>query len=186
MNPSYDLTGQVALVTGASSGMGLATARAFAEAGAAVTLADINRDALQAATETLAKVGHRVLGVPCDVADEDSVAAAVRATVDEFGRLDMAFNNAGIQAPPTDAADEPAELFDRVNGINLRGVWASMKHELAQMRSQGSGAIVNCSSTPANTASSVSPAAPPSNTPHAVSASTRSAPAPSPPRWSPT
>jgi NAD(P)-dependent dehydrogenase (short-subunit alcohol dehydrogenase family) len=146
MNPSYDLTGQVALVTGASSGMGLATARAFAEAGAAVTLADINRDALQAATETLAKVGHRVLGVPCDVADEDSVAAAVRATVDEFGRLDMAFNNAGIQAPPTDAADEPAELFDRVNGINLRGVWASMKHELAQMRSQGSGAIVNCSS----------------------------------------
>jgi NAD(P)-dependent dehydrogenase (short-subunit alcohol dehydrogenase family) len=146
MNPSYDFTGQVALVTGASSGMGLATARAFAEAGAAVTLADINRDALQAATETLAKVGHRVLGVPCDVADEDSVAAAVRATVDEFGRLDMAFNNAGIQAPPTDAADEPAELFDRVNGINLRGVWASMKHELAQMRSQGSGAIVNCSS----------------------------------------
>ena len=58
----------------------------------------------------------------------------------------MAFNNAGIQAPPTDAADEPAELFDRVNAINLRGIWASMKHELGQMRAQGSGAIVNCSS----------------------------------------
>ena len=58
----------------------------------------------------------------------------------------MAFNNAGIQAPPTDAADEPAELFDRVNAVNLRGVWACMKHELRQMRSQGSGAIVNCSS----------------------------------------
>src|SRR5213075_3603835 len=66
--------------------------------------------------------------------------------VGELGRLDMAFNNAGIQAPPTDAADEPAELFDRVNAVNLRGVWACMKHELRQMRTQGSGAIVNNSS----------------------------------------
>jgi NAD(P)-dependent dehydrogenase (short-subunit alcohol dehydrogenase family) len=70
----------------------------------------------------------------------------VKATVDTFGRLDMAFNNAGIQVPPSDAADEPAEVFDRVNAINLRGVWACMKHELVQMRAQGSGAIVNCSS----------------------------------------
>jgi NAD(P)-dependent dehydrogenase (short-subunit alcohol dehydrogenase family) len=146
MNPTYDFTGQVALVTGASSGMGLVTAQAFAEGGAAVVLADINADAMQSATDTLTAAGHQVLGVPCDVAHETSVAAAVRAAVEEFGRLDMAFNNAGIQAPPTDAADEPAELFDRVNAINLRGVWASMKHELAQMRTQGSGAIVNCSS----------------------------------------
>ena len=70
----------------------------------------------------------------------------IDTTVATFGRLDMAFNNAGIQAPPTDAADEPAETFDRVNAINLRGVWACMKHELRQMRDQGSGAIVNCSS----------------------------------------
>ncbi|MEU2610207.1 glucose 1-dehydrogenase [Micromonospora sp. NPDC007271] len=146
MNPTYDFTGQVALVTGASSGMGLATARAFAEAGAAVALADINRAAVQTATETLAAAGHRVLDVTCDVTDEASVAAAVRSTVKEFGRLDMAFNNAGIQVPPSDAADEPAEVFDRVNAVNLRGVWACMKHELAQMRSQGVGAIVNCSS----------------------------------------
>jgi NAD(P)-dependent dehydrogenase (short-subunit alcohol dehydrogenase family) len=146
MNPAYDFTGQAAFVTGASSGMGLATARAFAEAGAAVALADINESALKTATDRLAADGHRVLGVPCDVADEASVAAAVRTTVQQFGRLDMAFNNAGIQAPPTDAADEPAELFDRVNGVNLRGVCACMKHELSQMRSQGSGAIVNCSS----------------------------------------
>ncbi|MFG3690416.1 SDR family NAD(P)-dependent oxidoreductase [Micromonospora sp. NPDC047740] len=146
MNPNYDFTGQVALITGASSGMGLATARAFAEAGAAVALADINRAAVQTATETLAAAGHRVLGVSCDVTDEASVAAAVRSTVEEFGRLDMAFNNAGIQVPPSDAADEPAEVFDRVNAVNLRGVWACMKHELAQMRSQGNGAIVNCSS----------------------------------------
>ena len=96
--------------------------------------------------DRLKAAGHEVLGVPCDVADEASVAATVRAAVDAFGRLDMAFNNAGIQVPPSDAADEPAEVFDRVNAINLRGVWASMKHELAQMRTQGSGAIVNCSS----------------------------------------
>jgi NAD(P)-dependent dehydrogenase (short-subunit alcohol dehydrogenase family) len=87
-----------------------------------------------------------VLSVACDVSDEQQVAAMVDQTVAAFGRLDMAFNNAGIQAPPCDAADEPAEVFDRVNAINLRGVWACMKHELHQMRDQGSGAIVNCSS----------------------------------------
>jgi NAD(P)-dependent dehydrogenase (short-subunit alcohol dehydrogenase family) len=146
MNPTYDFTGQVALVTGASSGMGLTTARAFAEAGAAVVLADINQAALQTATDALAAAGHQVLGVPCDVADEANVVATVQAAVDTFGRLDLAFNNAGIQVPPSDAADETAEVFDRVNAINLRGVWACMKHELAQMRTQGSGAIVNCSS----------------------------------------
>ncbi|MER7279236.1 glucose 1-dehydrogenase [Dactylosporangium sp. NPDC000244] len=146
MNPTYDFTGQVAFVTGAASGMGQATARAFAEAGAAVALADIDEAALRAATGTLRDAGHQVLGVPCDVADEASAAAAIRATVDQFGRLDMAFNNAGVQVPPSDAADEPAEVFDRVNAINLRGVWACMKHELAQMRDQGSGAVVNCSS----------------------------------------
>jgi NAD(P)-dependent dehydrogenase (short-subunit alcohol dehydrogenase family) len=146
VNPTYDFTGQVALVTGASSGMGLATARAFAEAGAAVVLADINEATLSSAVDDLSAAGHRVLGVRCDVSDEDSVAAMVKETVDIFDRLDMAYNNAGIQVPPSDAADEPAEVFDRVNAINLRGVWACMKHELGQMRAQGSGAIVNCSS----------------------------------------
>src|SRR6476659_3980765 len=140
MNPRYDFTGQVALVTGASSGMGLATARAFAEAGASVVLADINQAALTLVSDELTAGGHQVLGVMCDVAD------VIAATVDTFGRLDMAFNNAGIQLPICDAADEPAEAFDRVTAINLRGVWACMKHELAQMRDQGSGAIVNCSS----------------------------------------
>jgi NAD(P)-dependent dehydrogenase (short-subunit alcohol dehydrogenase family) len=146
MNPTYDFTGQVALVTGGSSGMGLATVHAFAEAGAAVVLADINEGTLRTAADDLTKAGHQVLAVRCDVSDETSVAAMLKATVDTFGRLDMAFNNAGIQAPPCDAADEPAEVFDRVNAINLRGVWACMKHELHQMRDQGSGAIVNCSS----------------------------------------
>jgi NAD(P)-dependent dehydrogenase (short-subunit alcohol dehydrogenase family) len=146
MNPRYDFTGQVALVTGASSGMGLVTAQAFAKAGAAVVLADVNEGALGAAADALAAAGHQALGVVCDVSQEDQVGAMVDRAVATFGRLDMAFNNAGIQAPPTDAADEPAETFDRVNAINLRGVWACMKHELRQMRAQGSGAIVNCSS----------------------------------------
>src|SRR3954447_8362069 len=146
MNPRYDFTGQVAVVTGGSSGMGLATARAFAEAGAAVVLADVNEDALNTAADDLTGAGHQALGVLCDVSQEDQVGAMVDRTVAAFGRLDMAFNNAGIQAPPTDAAEEPAETFDRVNAINLRGIWACMKHELARMRTQGSGAIVNCSS----------------------------------------
>jgi len=145
-NPTYDFSGQVALVTGAGSGMGLATARAFAQAGAAVVMADVNATTLQAATHTLTTAGHQVLAVKCDVSDEASVADTVGTAVDTFGRLDMAFNNAGIQVPPSDAADEAAEVFDGVNAINLRGVWACMKHELAQMRTQGSGAIVNCSS----------------------------------------
>ena len=146
MNPTYDLAGQVALVTGAGSGMGRDTARAFAEAGAAVALADIDQDALATATDQLTAAGHQALGVTCDVADEAQVAALVERTVDTFGRLDMAFNNAGIMIPPSDAADEPGEHFDRVNAINLRGVWNCMKHELHQMRAQGDGAIVNCSS----------------------------------------
>jgi NAD(P)-dependent dehydrogenase (short-subunit alcohol dehydrogenase family) len=188
VNPSYDFTGQVALVTGGSSGMGLATAQAFAEAGAAVILADVKQAALSAAAEDLTTAGHQALGVVCDVSQEDLVDAMVNQAVATFGRLDMAFNNSGIQAPPTDAADEPAEMFDRVNAINLRGAWTCMKHELRQMRAQGSGAIVNCSSLgglvglpgraayASNTESSALPGALPWSTRRAASGSTPSAP----------
>jgi NAD(P)-dependent dehydrogenase (short-subunit alcohol dehydrogenase family) len=146
MTVRYDFTGMVALVTGASSGMGLATAQAFAESAAATVLADRNADLLQQETKQLAAQGYTTLPVVCDVTDEAQVEAMVRATVDRFGRLDMAFNNAGIMLPLADAADEAAEHFDTVTAVNLRGVWASMKHELAQMRQQESGSIVNCSS----------------------------------------
>ncbi len=146
MNPTYDYSGRVALVTGAAQGMGLATAHAFAQAGASVVLADTNEDELHRVTSALASAGHRAISVVCDVADEAQVAAMVERAVTTFGRRDMAFNNAGIQVPPSDAADELADDFDRVNAINLRGVWACMKHELRQMRTQGEGAIVNCSS----------------------------------------
>uniref|UniRef100_UPI000A030A09 glucose 1-dehydrogenase n=1 Tax=Cupriavidus pauculus TaxID=82633 RepID=UPI000A030A09 len=141
-----DFSGNVALVTGAASGMGWATAQAFAAAGAAVTLADSNSEALAAAASALTAAGHRALAVVCDVSDEEQVVAMVQQTVSTFGRLDAAFNNAGIQVPPCDAADEPVANFDKVNAVNLRGVWACMKHELKQMREQGGGAIVNCSS----------------------------------------
>jgi NAD(P)-dependent dehydrogenase (short-subunit alcohol dehydrogenase family) len=144
MNISFE--GQVALVTGAGSGLGLATAKAFAESGASVVLADWNKDSVRSAVDDLTARGHKALAIRCDVASEADVAAMVQQTVSTFGGLDAAFNNAGIQVPPSDAADETAENFDRVNAINLRGVWACMKHELRHMRTQGSGTIVNCSS----------------------------------------
>ena len=144
MNDSFQNT--VALVTGAGSGMGLITAKAFAAAGAAVGLLGDHEDAVRAAADELTRAGHKALAIRCNVADERQVEAAVAQTVAAFGRLDAAFNNAGIQSPIADTADASSEEFDRVSGINLRGVWNCMKYELRQMREQGSGAIVNNSS----------------------------------------
>lgn len=144
MNISFD--GKVALVTGAASGLGLATAQAFAEAGAAVVLADWNEKEVQGAAEDLAKKGYKTLAVKCDVSDDAQVEAMVSQTVAEFGRLDAAYNNAGIQNVLAETADSPRDDYDRVMGVNLRGVWSCMKFELQVMRKQGSGAIVNCSS----------------------------------------
>ena len=151
MSNPLDFSGKVALVTGAASGMGLATARAFAEAGAAVVLADFKEDAVQAAAQKLVAAGHEALAVRCDVSDDAQVAAMVDRTVAEFGRLDAAFNNAGVMALIAPIADSPREDWDRVIGINLRGVWSCMKHELRQMERQGSGAIVNNASVGALT-----------------------------------
>lgn len=146
MNVTYDFTGQVAVVTGAGSGMGLDTARAFAKAGAAVTLAGREEAPLLKAVHEITAAGGKAIDVVCDVVDEDQVAAMVERTVSTFGRLDAAFNNAGIQVPASEIADQSAEDYDLISAINQRGVWACMKHELRQMRQQGSGAIVNCSS----------------------------------------
>ena len=148
MSPLMDRSfeGKVAVVTGAASGMGLVTARSFAEAGAAVALADIDEKAARTAVDDLIAAGHRAIAVRCNVADEAEVAAMVDQTVQIFGRLDAAFNNAGIQSPAVETADASGAEFDRVIAVNLRGVWNCMKYELKQMRQQGSGAIVNCSS----------------------------------------
>lgn len=145
--PSYDFTDKVAFITGGSSGMGEATGRWFARAGAAVVLADINESLVMSVADELTSDGFAATAVHCDVADEEQVAHAVRTAVSEYGRLDYGFNSAGIQVPSSDLADEEARYFDRINGVNLRGTWAAMKHELAVMREQESGgAIVNCSS----------------------------------------
>jgi NAD(P)-dependent dehydrogenase (short-subunit alcohol dehydrogenase family) len=146
MNPTYDFKGQVALVTGAGSGIGLATAKAFAESGAAVVLVGNNESPLSAAARQLVEAGHEAIAIACDVADEKQAAAAIEQTVSSFGRLDMAYNNAGILGPMCPMIEETAEGFDEVSAINLRGIWTFMKHELLQMTKQGSGAIVNCSS----------------------------------------
>lgn len=116
-NPTYDFAGQVALVTGAASGMGLAAARGFAGNGAAVALLDRSAEAVEQASQSLDDDGHRAIGIACDVTDEARVAAAVDQAVETFGRLDMAFNCAGVQAPPSDAADETAANFDQVNAV---------------------------------------------------------------------
>jgi len=143
---SREFEGKVAFVTGAAGGIGFATARAFAESGAAVVITDVNENAAKAAADALTNAGHKALGLRCDVSDEAQVATAIAQTVSVFGRLDAAYNNAGLHAPSVETADALAEDFDRVIAVNLRGVWACMKHELRQMRKQGNGTIVNCSS----------------------------------------
>src|SRR4051812_24810979 len=151
MNNPLDFRGKVALVTGAAAGMGLATAKAFAEASAAVVLADFKEDAVKAAAAELVAAGHKAIAVRCDVADDAQVEAMVDRTVSEFGRLDAAFNNAGVMARIAPTAESTREEWDRVIGVNLRGVWSCMKHELRHMERQGGGAIVNNASVGALT-----------------------------------
>jgi NAD(P)-dependent dehydrogenase (short-subunit alcohol dehydrogenase family) len=144
MNISFEK--KVALVTGAASGLGLATAKAFAASGASVALADWNERAVRAAAEELTSQGHKAIAIRCDIADDAQVEAMVARTIEAFGQLDAVYNNAGVQNLLAETADTTREDYDRVMGINLRGQWSCMKFELRQMRQQGSGAIVNCSS----------------------------------------
>jgi NAD(P)-dependent dehydrogenase (short-subunit alcohol dehydrogenase family) len=144
MNHSF--AGKVALVTGAGSGIGLATAKAFGEAGASVVLADRREDAVRALAEGLSASGGKALAVLCDVTDDTQVASMIDRTVSTFGRLDAAFNNAGVMQRRVDTAEISGDEWDRVMAINLRGVWSCMKYELPQMLRNGGGAIVNCSS----------------------------------------
>jgi NAD(P)-dependent dehydrogenase (short-subunit alcohol dehydrogenase family) len=146
MNPKYDFSGQVALVTGAASGLGRATAKAFAESGAAVVLVDRDQEKLTTILMEITGGGSKAITVAGDVSDEQVAKSAVERAVSEFGSLNMAYNNAGILGPMCPMMEETSEGYDEVNAVNLRGIWTFMKHELIQMKKQGTGAIVNCSS----------------------------------------
>jgi NAD(P)-dependent dehydrogenase (short-subunit alcohol dehydrogenase family) len=141
------LAGKVAIITGASRGIGEAAARAFADAGAAVVLAARDEGALRGIADSIEAGGGQALAVPTDVTEPYAVQQLVDGTVDVFGRLDVAFNNAGSGQPPTPTADMPVEQFDRTVQLNLRGIFLSMKYEIPAMLTAGGGAIVNMSST---------------------------------------
>ena len=138
--------GKAVLVTGAGGGIGLAAASAFGQAGASVTLADSNAALLETAADGLCSAGHQVRAIECDVTDRGQVKAMVEQVVKTYGRLDAAFNNAGINCDSAPMAETEDDEFDNIIDVNLRGVWNCMKAELRQMTAQGSGAIVNCSS----------------------------------------
>jgi NAD(P)-dependent dehydrogenase (short-subunit alcohol dehydrogenase family) len=140
------LEGKVALITGAASGIGRATALLFAEQGATVVLADIDEAGGRETTALVGEPGAEAAVVPCDVAVSEQVEALVRACVERCGRLDCAFNNAGIGGDSARLVDYDEETWNRVIAVNLTGVFLCMKSELRQMAAQGSGAIVNAAS----------------------------------------
>lgn len=136
----------VALVTGAATGIGLATALAFARAGCHVVLADQDADRGEAAASQVRALGRRALFVPTDVADTFQVER-LHATIDrEFGRLDAACNNAGIEGESAPTADCSLDNFDRIIAVNLRGAFLCLREQLRRMQDQGRGAIVNMAS----------------------------------------
>jgi NAD(P)-dependent dehydrogenase (short-subunit alcohol dehydrogenase family) len=140
------LQGKVSLVTGASSGIGRAIALSYARAGAKVVVSDVNPDG---GGETVALIGHRggeAFFVSADVSRPDDCRDLVARTVQRFGKLDIACNNAGIAGEMALTADYPVEAWQQVIGVNLSGVFYGMKHQIAQMIAGGGGAIVNVAS----------------------------------------
>lgn len=139
-----EFEGKVALVTGGAFGIGRATAIAFAKKGAKVAIVDWLED-----TETLDAIesaGGEAIFVKCDVSKSDNVISMVETTIARFGRLDYAFNNAGIEGVMAPTQDCTEENFDKTIGVNLKGIWLCMKYQIPEMLKQGKGAIVNCAS----------------------------------------
>lgn len=142
----FDFRDRVAFVTGGTSGIGLATARAFARAGADVAIFARGEEAGEREVRALRAEGGRALFVAGDVSAEDDVARAVAATVTEFGRLDFGVNCAGIGGDMADLERADQDVWDRVLAVNARGTWLAMRHEARAMLGAGRGAIVNVSS----------------------------------------
>ena len=140
------LQGKVGLVTGGASGIGRATALAFAAAGARVVVADSAAAGAQETVDLITAAGGEALAVPADVGDAAAVEALVQQTVAAYGRLDCAFNNAGISQYGTPIPELDEAVWDRVVQINLKGVFLCLKYEIPQMVRQGGGAIVNTAS----------------------------------------
>jgi NAD(P)-dependent dehydrogenase (short-subunit alcohol dehydrogenase family) len=146
-NENGHYTGKVAFVTGAANGIGRATALAFARKGAHVVVADISEQGNQETVHMIESLGGQALAVRCDVTHVEDVKAALDKTVEAFGRLDFAFNNAGIEPrKPAPTAEYEEEEWNRIIDTNLRGVFLCMKHEIPLILKQGGGAIVNTSS----------------------------------------
>jgi NAD(P)-dependent dehydrogenase (short-subunit alcohol dehydrogenase family) len=141
------LTGKAAIITGASRGIGAAAARMFAEAGAAVALAARTADALESVAQEIVAAGGRAIAVPTDVTDSDAVKRLVERTVETFGALDVALNNAGgAISGKARLADISPEDLDRALALDLRATFSCMQHEIPAMLDSGGGAIVNVSS----------------------------------------
>jgi NAD(P)-dependent dehydrogenase (short-subunit alcohol dehydrogenase family) len=145
-NENGSFTGKVAFVTGAASGIGRGAALAFAREGASVVVADVSEQGNQETARMIEELGGRALAVTCDVARVEDVRSALDETIEAFGRLDIAFNNAGVEENIGTTADLKEEEWDRIININLRGIFLCMKYEIPLMLKQRAGAIVNTSS----------------------------------------
>lgn len=143
---SMSFSGQVALVTGAAAGIGRATALAFAAQGLKVVVADIDETGATACVEAILEAGGEACFIRCDVTREDQVKAMVEHAVMTYGRLDYAFNNAGIEIEKGRLAEGCEAEYDAIMGVNVKGVWLCMKYQLPVMLAQGGGAIVNAAS----------------------------------------
>jgi NAD(P)-dependent dehydrogenase (short-subunit alcohol dehydrogenase family) len=145
-NQNRSFIGKVAFVTGAAGGIGRATALAFAREGAKVVVVDISEQSSQETVRLIEEFGGQALAIQCDVSRAEDVKAALDKTIETFGRLDAAFNNAGVEQVPKATADITEGEWDRIMNIDLRGLFLCMKYEIPLMLKQGGGAIVNTSS----------------------------------------